>query len=439
MDSSNNSISPHRPDEHENADPFRHDAMPNQREHQIGPLQDVVQHRDEVMADAGGPPMLAALSMNGAALLDQSNHLLFIHQSVLQAQALQYQQMFETNMRMMQLIAQDPYFLQALYQNYFAADLVNVHQLPFANFNTLPTLSYPMFPLSPRQSITIGEPELQEHDYDPFGEARKPWGQRCLLYLVEERHWVEALQRISSHPHEVYQFGIQRRAPIHLACDHDAPAFLVQTLMDLWPEGAFMVGTSYMNPLHITCSSRNASNEIVHLLLAGCGNPLRITSAQDIDGDTPLHAACRCAAPIDVLATLLQTNPATVFVYDYEGLNPLLRLWVRYYVVLDEPIISNIQSASDLTPDLVEGWQKSLLLLQVMDTVVKTNEGQGSATFRAVHCASALECPRCVLRISMILYPDQILTPDEHGRLPLHIATNAPVYVSLTILNLYFP
>jgi ankyrin repeat protein len=247
---------------------------------------------------------------------------------------------------------------------------------------------------------------------------------------------VEALQRISSHPREVFQIGIQRRAPIHLACDHDAPAFLVQSLMNLWPGGAFMVGTSYMNPLHITCSSQNASNEIVQLLVSGCGDPLRITSAQDIDGDTPLHAACRCAAPIDVLATLLQINPATVFVHDYECLNPILRLWVRYYVVLGEPAISGIQSASDLTPQLVEAWQKSLLLLRVMDKVVKLNGGQGPTVFRAVHCASLLECPRCVLRISMILYPDQIYTSDEHGRLPLHIATKAPVYVSHIVLFL---
>ena len=209
-----------------------------------------------------------------------------------------------------------------------------------------------------------------------------------------------------------------------------------------------MVGTSYMNPLHITCSSQHASNEIVNLLLSGCCDPLRITGAKDVDGDTPLHAACRCAAPIDVLATLLQTNPGIVMWHDYEGLNPLLRLWVRYYVILGEPVISSITTASDLTAELVEAWQKSLLLLRVMNEVHKKTVSGGSASshsqapvpFRAVHAASAVECPRCVLRIATILYPDQLLIPDEDGCLPLHIAAKAPVYVSVHVVvrNIYF-
>lgn len=162
-----------------------------------------------------------------------------------------------------------------------------------------------------------------------------------------------------------------------------------------------------------------------------CYMHLQIT----VDGDTPLHAACRCAAPIDVLATLLQTNPGIVTWHDFEGLNPLLRLWVRYYVLLGDGVISTINTASDLTPELVEAWQKSLLLLRVMNEVDKKKRGvardrQDPPIFRAVHCASAFECPRCVLRISTVLYPDQVMIPDEDGRLPLHIATTAPVYVS---------
>ena len=80
-----------------------------------------------------------------------------------------------------------------------------------------------------------------------------------------------------------------------------------------------------MNPLHITCSSPHASVDVVRVLLAGCWNPREITGAKDVDGDTPLHAAARCAAPMDVLVTLLQANPEPVMWKDYEGLNPLMR------------------------------------------------------------------------------------------------------------------
>ncbi|KAL3804388.1 hypothetical protein HJC23_011316 [Cyclotella cryptica] len=426
------------------------------------------------------PAVLADSNM--ANLVQQTLHgLNTMHPSVIHA--LQYQQLLD-NMRTVQFLAQHPNIQQILelasqptaYMDAVtaAASAMNLQgggmsqaqaQVSMAagatenNEGNLPNYGDPLFassaaaavqtlagsfaaphassasPLSSYDPADSPHPQ-QEDDYDALEEERKPYGQRCLLYLVEERHWVEALQRISTHPHEASMVGMQGRAPIHLACDHDAPAFLVHALLKVWPEGADMVGTSYMNPLHITCSSQHASNEIVNLLLSGCCDPLRITGAKDVDGDTPLHAACRCAAPIDVLATLLQTNPDIVMWHDYEGLNPLLRLWVRYYVILGEPAISSITTASDLTAELVEAWQKSLLLLRVMNEVhKKTVSGRGASRhpegpvpFRAVHAASAVECPRCVLRIATILYPDQLMIPDEDGCLPLHIAAKAPVY-----------
>jgi len=259
-----------------------------------------------------------------------------------------------------------------------------------------------------------------------------------LLRFVEDHHWVAALQRITTHPRETQQVGIQGRTPLHVACDHDAPAPLVQAILSAWPEGAERVGTSHMNPLHITCSSPHASVDVVRVLLSGCPDPLMISGAKDVDGDTPLHAACRCAAPMDVLVTLLQANPITVTWKDYEGLNPLMRLWVRYFVLVGEQIISNIKHPNDLNSDLVEAWQKSLLLLQVMSAMQQ--RGNSSATadneqkqqqvapFRTVHSASSVDCPRCVVRIAMVLFPHELLNRDEKNRLPIHIAAAAPVY-----------
>mmetsp|Transcript_45258 Transcript_45258/g.94934 ORF Transcript_45258/g.94934 Transcript_45258/m.94934 type:complete len:595 (-) Transcript_45258:246-2030(-) len=280
------------------------------------------------------------------------------------------------------------------------------------------------------------ESNYQAHDSDDEDEDEYDGPSRRLLRLVEDHRWVAALQRITTHPRETQQVGIQGRTPLHVACDHDAPAPLVQALLSAWPEGAERVGTSHMNPLHITCSSPHASLDVVRVLLAGCRDPLAITGAKDVDGDTPLHAACRCAAPMDVLVTLLHANPITVTWKDYEGLNPLMRLWVRYFVLVGEQIISNITKPSDLTSDLVEAWQKSLLLLQVMHAMEKRaakDNGQDSkqhqlAPFCTVHAASSVDCPRCVVRIAKALFPGELLSRDHNNRLPIHIAAAAPVY-----------
>jgi len=287
----------------------------------------------------------------------------------------------------------------------------------------------------------------EDGDYD---DPNRP--SRTLLRLVEDHHWVAALQRIATHPRETQQVGIQGRTPLHVACDHDAPPALVQALLSAWPEGAERVGTSHMNPLHITCSSPHASVDVVRVLLAGCGDSLVITGAKDVDGDTPLHAACRCAAPMDVLVTLLQANPITVTWKDYEGLNPLMRLWVRYFVLVGEQIISNIKEPRDLNEDLVEAWEKSLLLLRVMSAMERRPGGSGCVVggdsggsasdrqqgqqqrlqqqhpFRTVHAASSVDCPRCVVRIARVLFPGELLRRDEYNRLPIHIAAAAPVY-----------
>ena len=205
--------------------------------------------------------------------------------------------------------------------------------------------------------------------------------------------------------------------------------------------------------------------DVVRVLLAGCPDALKITSMKDVDGDTPLHAACRCGAPIEVLVTLLQANPITALWRDYEGLNPLMRLWVRYYVLLGEHVISNVKNPSDLPSELLEAWQKSVLLLRTMSVMDERRGGEGSkysalahiagssnnssqesqapsthnqhvigfhqhraTPFRAVHAASAVDCPRCVVRIAMVLFPQELLSRDEHGYLPIHIAAATPAF-----------
>jgi ankyrin repeat protein len=272
--------------------------------------------------------------------------------------------------------------------------------------------------------------EDMDEDEDDYDDDDLNPTSRTLHRLVEDHQWVAALQRMTTHPHETQQVGIQGRTPLHVACDNDAPPCVVQALLNAWPEGADRVGTSHMNPLHITCSSPHASVDVVRVLLAGCRDPFKLTGAKDVDGDTSLHAACRCAAPMDVLLLLLQANPITVTWKDYEGLNPLMRLWVRYFVLVGEQIISNIKQPSDLTSDLVEAWEKSLLLLRVMDAMERRGRGEQvpAGPFRAVHAASSVNCPRCVVRIAMVLFPEELLRRDEQNRLPIHIAAVSPVY-----------
>ena len=241
--------------------------------------------------------------------------------------------------------------------------------------------------------------------------------------------------------------GVQGRKPLHVACDHDAPAVVVQALLKVHPEASTMVGTSNMNPLHITCSSQHASVHVIRVLLEG-GIPSQ-TEMRDVDGDTPLHAACRCGAPIEVLEVLLQANPRAVRERDYEGLTPLLRLWVRYFVILGDDVIQSVKGPGDLTGELGEAWSKTELLLKyayhglygteelASGGIPRTTKGFPAAqagtaaphcTQQIVHAVAAVDCPRPVVKIATTIYPRQIEERNEVGLTPLMIAASTPIF-----------
>lgn len=319
-----------------------------------------------------------------------------------------------------------------------------------------------------------------------------------LIALLQSYDWLGALSRLQTHPFEAALVGAEGRVPLHIACDLDAPALVVKAIMQAYPNAVTLVGTSSMTPLHITCSSAHASVEVVQVLLTselqqynhsswgyahvekkqdsspttkGIGSStyanryatnniacseknLLATSMKDIDGDTPLHAACRCGAPYTVLEILLSANPWVVYERDREGFTPLLRLWVRYYVSLGEDTIkaiSELQGQIFQTvfygTELWGAWEKTLLLLRVAyftilheqdrsftsssssrEQLGTTLTAEQNLVFRPVHAAATFDCPRLVLKLATLLYPHQLHETDRLGYTPLMIAAFAPVF-----------
>jgi hypothetical protein len=123
---------------------------------------------------------------------------------------------------------------------------------------------------------------------------------------------------------------------------------------------------------------------------------------------------------------------------DYEGLTPLLRLWVRYFVILGDDAIERVTGAADLTSnaELGEAWKKTELLLRCahlgsLEGPADPQKGchlPRNYIFRAVHASAAVDCPRPVVKIATILHPEQLVERDETGMTPLLIAAGAPIY-----------
>lgn len=259
---------------------------------------------------------------------------------------------------------------------------------------------------------------VEKGDTDDYRET-------VLGSMLESSDWAGSLARIASHPSEARTVHEQGRRPLHVACADDAPAVVVQALLKAYPEASTMVGTSGMTPLHLTCSSAHASVHVVRVLLE-LGKPEQC-KIRDLDGDTPLHAACRSGAPLEVLEVLLRANPAAVHERDYEGLTPLLRLWVRYVVTLGDDALENISSEADLTGELGQAWQKTVSLLRCAHHgEVEENSQQDNE--HIVHAASAVDCPRPVVKIAARIFSHQLALRDAKGLTPLLVAAGAPIF-----------
>jgi Ankyrin repeats (3 copies) len=268
-------------------------------------------------------------------------------------------------------------------------------------------------------------------DYSSDGEYwedDEPAADSVLLSMVQSYDWNGAIARIKEYPAECRAVGVQGRTPLHVACDHDAPALVIEALMKAYPEASLSVGTSNMNPLHITCSSHRASADIVRILLETSSLGKQMSSMRDVDGDTPLHAACRCGAPIEVLKLLLTSDPDAVHERDYEGLTPLLRLWVRYFVILGDNFVDNVDGPHDLNGDLGDAWRKTELLLRCAYLGSVNLDSSSSKVFRPMHAAAAIDCPRPVVRLATIIHKEHLAQRDENGNTPLLIAASTPVY-----------
>jgi ankyrin repeat protein len=277
--------------------------------------------------------------------------------------------------------------------------------------------------------------------------------------LLEQQDWAGVLSRIASHPEETHAIHQEGRRPLHLACADDAPAVVVQALLQANPEAATLVGTSGMTPLHLTVASEHASVHVVRVLLQ-LGGPQQCIM-QDLDGDTVLHAACRSGAPKEVIEVLLRANPAAVHQRDYEGLTPLLRLWVRYVVTLGDDALENITTADQIfgttstdrsssstsaSSDLDQAWQKTVLLLRCAhygqldeldhyNNSFRTTAGSSSSHNHeyhnqkfVVHAAAAVDCPRPVLGMVLRVWAEQLLERDVNGNTPLALAVAAPIF-----------
>ena len=142
--------------------------------------------------------------------------------------------------------------------------------------------------------------------------------------LIVKRAWAHLLPRLKRYPEEVKQWTtiknskgiiIFHKLPIHLACRLNAPPFIIQSLLDTFPESIKQGDDGGKLPLHHACTP-GTDPELIEKLIRLYPASLH---TKDNKGMLPLHRASASGADERVIALIFKENPRASLVRDKSG------------------------------------------------------------------------------------------------------------------------
>ena len=155
-----------------------------------------------------------------------------------------------------------------------------------------------------------------------------------------------------------------------------------------------------------------------------------LAAVRNDEGELALHWAVRLALPVEILKTLVEAYPSGAFIFDKSDHSPLSILWDRhdhslmqiYRTIGQEGVLNSTE------------WNRMMLL-------VKGDSDQE----RDLHAIVSIDCPPSFLRFAALIYKDDVLIKDRHGRTPLALCASSTKidehtgWITLTILLHTFP
>ncbi len=209
-------------------------------------------------------------------------------------------------------------------------------------------------------------------------------------------------------------------------------------------------------PIHLALMFHGSSVEIIKTLISS--NPQSVTVPSQ-RGDLLIHTAMAYCVPMETLDTILSATASIapellLEATDSRGLSPIQLAWIKhldpdfeyrltkirkldvYGSLLDEAVqdvINKVSSSSSslvVTKDYVRRciksvfgsfWKRTELYLQYVTQASESN-------WNIVHAASAANIPRALLKLLLMLHPEQANMVDDRNQLPLHIAASTPKY-----------
>lgn len=129
---------------------------------------------------------------------------------------------------------------------------------------------------------------------DDQGSLALHWacfGQKCDLLVIQNL----LLQNPSSISHQTHN----KQIPLHYACANGGSLQIVQVLCQKYQQGTRQENSNGLLPLHVACSSKVASLEVVMYLVTQ--DPSTLYSKTTTTSELPVDRAIACGAPTVVI------------------------------------------------------------------------------------------------------------------------------------------
>lgn len=200
------------------------------------------------------------------------------------------------------------------------------------------------------------------------------------------------------------------------------------------------VSLMYFFCSQVACSYR-ASSEVIRALLKAYPEGAGLVNCS---GSFPMHTLCDFGCVVDSMQAVLETEGGVESLTRNDRIFrrcPLLILNGRKGVHNEfntlrrerAKFLSDAVAERDCTRirelvascEAVEFWQKASLLIMAEFRGSPLLPTENVDRGHLVHaCAGIHECPPTLLEYALLLYPEQLLVPDENGQLPLHIVAS---------------
>lgn len=250
-----------------------------------------------------------------------------------------------------------------------------------------------------------------------------------LISTSNDDEWALARDRINTNPEEILTQGKNGgMSSLHAACIRYPPLHIIEAMLEVKPEAAFLINHKGECPLHL--ASYSASEDVQRALIEAAPESVSLV---DIYGDSPLHHAARQGATYGLMERFVEASPKCISMTNARGVAPI---WMLPRSFLEVEVHEDIFDYD--AEDYIMDWNMMALFLKHsykyhcgIDAPLVSPESQQEYTPQelvekyswVVHAAAATPAfPTEVLRFLCRMYPDAALNRNTHGMTPLLLA-----------------